>query len=52
MGGCVINLVQFADEKAILAHSAIDLQLVMDNVSIVTEYGMKINTTAFGDLKK
>jgi len=44
VGDCLVNLVRFVDDKAIIAWSVNRLQELMDNIIRVTqENGMKIN---------
>jgi len=44
VGGQVISMIRYADDKAVVASSEKNLQRLMDSVSRVTqEYGMKIN---------
>jgi len=44
VGGQVISMIRYADNKAVVASSEKNLQRLMDNVSRVTQkYGMKIN---------
>ena len=44
VGGEVISMIRYADDKAVVASSEKNLQRLMDNVSRVTqEYGMKMN---------
>jgi len=44
VGGCLVNSVRFADDKAITTKSVKRLQELMDNINRVTqEYGIKIN---------
>ena len=43
VGGQVISMIRYADDKAVVANNEKNLQMLMDNVSWVTqEYGMKI----------
>jgi len=44
VGGQVISMIRYADDKTVVASSEKNLQRLMDSVSRVTqEYGMKIN---------
>ena len=44
VGGQVISMIRYADDKTVVASSEKNLQRLMDNVNWVTqEYGMKIN---------
>ena len=44
VGGCIINTIRYADDKAVVANSQKGLQQLMDNLNKVTrEFGMKIN---------
>jgi len=44
VGGCIINIIRYAGDKAVVANSQKGLQQLMDNLNKVTrEFGMKVN---------
>ena len=44
VGGQVVNMIRYADDKAVVSNSQKSLQYLMDNLNRVTkDYGMRIN---------
>jgi len=45
VGGQAVNMIRYADDKAVICHAQKLLQELMNNLNTVTgEYGLKINT--------
>jgi len=52
VGGKIVNMIRYADDKAVVASSQKGLQELMNRLNAVTkEYGMKINVKKTRDVK-